>query len=106
MPGGRSVAANLRGSKRKCDFRATRRLRRWAPVLYCFWLLRKRDYALRAWDKLLERRIMAPEDVIAMALEMRVMVGLGGVEESDEVARSPPVLSSKDEFEHWFVRFT
>jgi hypothetical protein len=34
------------------------------------------------------------------------MVGLGGFEANGEVARSPQVLISKEEFERWFVRFT
>jgi hypothetical protein len=70
------------------------------------WLLKKRDYNLRLWDKLLERRIKAHESVIAVALEMRVMVTLGAIEESGEVARAPHVLRSKEDFEQWFTRFT
>ncbi|MBI4442951.1 MAG: hypothetical protein HY649_06200 [Acidobacteria bacterium] len=69
------------------------------------WLLTKRDYNLRLWDKLLERRITAHENVIAAALEMRVMVPLGGTEAGGEVARAPRVLRSKDEFERWFTSF-
>ena len=70
------------------------------------WLLKKRDYNLRLWDKLLERRIKAHENVIAVALEMRVMLGLGATEEGGEVARAPQVLRSKEDFERWFIRFT
>ena len=70
------------------------------------WLLKKREYNLRLWDKLLERRIKAHENVIAVALEMRVMVALGATEESGEVARAPQVLRSKEDFEQWFIRFT
>lgn len=70
------------------------------------WLLKKREYNLRLWDKLLERRIKAHENVIAAALEMRVMVALGATEEGGEVARAPQVLLSKEAFEEWFIRFT
>ncbi|MDD2308237.1 MAG: hypothetical protein PHH91_01500 [Desulfuromonadaceae bacterium] len=44
------------------------------------WLIKQREYDQRLWDKLLERRIKAHENVIAIALEMRVMVSLGGIE--------------------------
>lgn len=54
------------------------------------WFLRKRDYDLRLWDKLLERgRIDAHERLINVALEMRVMVALGGVDKAGKVVRSP-----------------
>jgi hypothetical protein len=68
------------------------------------WLLRKRDYDLRLWDKLLERRIRAHENVIAVALEMRVMVTLGGLDAKGDVLRAPQVLVSKEAFEEWFTR--
>jgi hypothetical protein len=70
------------------------------------WLLTKREYNLRLWDKLLERRIRAHENLIAVALEMRVMVAWGGTEEDGDVARAPHVLRSKEDFEQWFIRFT
>jgi hypothetical protein len=70
------------------------------------WLLRKREYDLRLWDRLLERRITAHESLIAMALEMRVMAALGAVEKDGDVARAPHVLRSRDDFEQWFGRFT
>ena len=70
------------------------------------WLLKKREYSLRLWDKLLEKRIKAHENVIAAALEMRVMVALGATEENGEVARAPQLLRSKEDFEQWFIRFT
>jgi len=70
------------------------------------WLLKRREYSLRLWDKLLERRIKAHENVIAVALEMRVMVPLGAIEEDGEVARAPQLLRSKEDFDQWFIRFT
>ena len=68
------------------------------------WLLRKRDYDLRLWDRLLERRIDAHERLINVAIEMRVMVGLGGLDEEREVVRAPQVLISKEVFEDWCTR--
>jgi hypothetical protein len=70
------------------------------------WMLKKREYSLRLWDKLLERRIKAHENVIAAALQMRLMVALGATEEDGEVARAPNVLRSKEDFEEWFMTFT
>ena len=69
------------------------------------WALSKREYNLRLWDKLIERRIRAHENVIGIAIEMRVMVALGGVEQSGESARAPQILASRDEFERWRTRF-
>lgn len=69
-------------------------------------LLKKRDFNLRLWDKLIERRIKAHEIVMALAVEMRVMVAIGGVDKNGEVRRAPQVLLSKEEFERWFTRFT
>lgn len=70
------------------------------------WLLRKRDYDLRLWDKLLERRIQAHENLIKVALEMRVMVALGTVDAEGEVIRAPQVLVSQEAFEQWFTSAT
>lgn len=70
------------------------------------WMLKRREYNLRLWDKLLERRIKAHENLITVALEMRIMVALGATEEDREVARAPQVLRSKEDFEEWFIRFT
>lgn len=70
------------------------------------WLLRKRDYDLRLWDKLLERRIQAHENLIKVALEMRVMVALGTVDAEGEVIRAPQVLVSQEAFEQWFTAAT
>jgi hypothetical protein len=69
-------------------------------------LQKRREFDLQVWSRLFDRRIAAHEKVIALAVEMRVMVGLGGVDASGEVRRSPQVLLSKEEFEGWFTRFT
>lgn len=68
------------------------------------WLLRKRDYDLRLWDKLVERRIEAHERLIGIALEMRAMVAPGTVDSQGEVIRAPQVLLSREVFEKWFAR--
>ncbi len=67
------------------------------------WALRKRDYDLRLWDKLIDRRIDAHERLINHAHEMRVMISRNGVDEGGEVLRYPQVLSSRDIFEDWFT---
>ena len=67
------------------------------------WALRKRDYDLRLWDKLIDRRIDAHERLISHAHEMRVMVARNGVDEGGEVLRYPEVLCSRDVFEDWFA---
>ncbi len=67
------------------------------------WFGRKRDHDLRLWDKLLERRIRAHEQVISIAQDLRTMLALGGMEPGGEVARTPKLLSSKEEFETWFA---
>src|ERR1043166_8485697 len=68
------------------------------------WLLRKREYDLRLWEKLLERRIKAHEQLINVAMEMRVMVTSGRVDEAGEPIRAPNVLLSREVFEEWFTR--
>jgi hypothetical protein len=67
------------------------------------WALRKRDYDLRLWDKLIDRRIDAHERLINHAHEMRVMIARNGLDEDGEVLRYPQVLSSRDAFEDWFA---
>jgi hypothetical protein len=68
------------------------------------WLLRKREYDLRLWEKLLDRRVSAHEAVILTALEMRGVVPSGRVDKQGEAIRAPTVLQSKEIFEDWFQR--
>jgi hypothetical protein len=70
------------------------------------WLLRKREYDLHLWEKLLDRRISAHEAVIQTALELRGMVPLGGVDRQGEALRAPSLLRSKEVFEAWFQQAT
>lgn len=69
-------------------------------------LLKRREFNLAIWGKLLERRISAHEVVISLATEMRVMFLLGGMSEAGEVRRAPNVMASREGFEEWFGRFT
>ena len=69
------------------------------------WLLRRRDLTLKVWEKLLDRRITAHENVIRLAMKMRVMVSLGGADSSGEVVRAPELLKSRETFEAWMVEF-
>ena len=66
------------------------------------WFLRKRDYDLKLWEKIIDRRIDAHESLISIALEMRVMIALGGIDSNGEVRRAPNVLQSKEAFEARF----
>lgn len=68
------------------------------------WVLKKRDYDLRLWDRLLERRIASHDDLMQVANEMRMMASLRGVDETGEVARTPQVLVSREVFEGWMRR--
>ena len=67
--------------------------------------LKRREFTLQVWERLLDRRIAAHEDVIALAVDMRVMTGLGGIADSGELRRAPDVMSSVDKFETWLTRF-
>lgn len=73
---------------------------------FASFLLKKRDFNLQMWGKLFDRRIAAHEKVISLAVDMRVMVTLGGIDENKEIRRTPQILLSKDVFEGWFARFT
>jgi hypothetical protein len=65
------------------------------------WLLRRREYNLRLWETLLDKRIKAHENAIAIAMEMRMTECLGGVIATGKVRRIPRVLVSKETFELW-----
>jgi hypothetical protein len=69
------------------------------------WIMRKRDLDLKIWEKFLDRRIAAHETVIGLAIVMRRMVALGGIDSAGEVARAPEVMTSKDAFDAWLVEF-
>lgn len=73
---------------------------------FASFMLKKRDFNLQMWGKLFDRRIAAHEKVISLAVEMRVMVTLGGINKNGEIRRAPQILLSKDAFEGWFMRFT
>ena len=70
------------------------------------WFLRRREYNLRLWEKLLDKRIKAHEDAISIALHMRITECLGGVIATGEVRRTPRVLLSKEAFELWSFQLT
>ena len=65
-------------------------------------VLRKQEYDLRLWEKIIDKRITAHEDAVEVAIEMRSMVGIGGRGNDGEVRRTPQVLLSKEAFEDWF----
>jgi hypothetical protein len=69
------------------------------------WVMRKRDFNLKVWERFIDRRISAHETVIGFALKMRLMCPLGNLKEG-EVNRAPQVMMSKDVFENWFSEFS
>jgi hypothetical protein len=69
------------------------------------WIMRKRDLDLKIWEKFLDRRIAAHETVIGLAIAMRRMVAVGGIDAAGEVARAPEVMMSKEAFDTWLVEF-
>lgn len=69
-------------------------------------LIKKREFDLKVWEKLLERRIKAHESMLVLAGEMRIMEALGGEDEMGEIARAPKIMMSRDSFKDWFEKFT
>lgn len=69
-------------------------------------LLKRREFSLATAGKILERRISAHENIIALSAEMRLMIALGGTTPTGEVRRSPQAMLSREAFENWFTRFT
>jgi len=69
------------------------------------WIMRRRDLDLKIREKFLDRRIAAHEAVIGLAIAMRRMVPLGGIDLSDQVVRAPEVMLSKEAFDAWLLEF-
>lgn len=69
-------------------------------------LLKKRDFNLSTFGKLLERRISAHERVLTAAAEMRSVTPIGGVTQTGEVRRTPHIMQSREKFDDWIARFT
>ncbi len=70
------------------------------------WLLNRQQYKLRLWDKLLDKRIAAQENVIYAAKLLQSVTALGGLDESNNLKRIPIALLSKDNFDNSFASFT
>ena len=68
-------------------------------------LLKRREFNLQIRGRLLDRQIAAHENILKLAVEMRVMVGSGGLDELGEVRRGPRIMLSKNEFDAWFGKF-
>lgn len=68
-------------------------------------MLKRREFNLNVSGKLLERRIASHEDIIALAIDLRLMVAIGGESDAGEVRRAPHIMTSKDTFEDWFAHF-
>lgn len=68
--------------------------------------VRRHDYSLRQWEKIGERRIQAHEHLLESAMELRIMVGGGCVDEAGEPIRIPNAMLSRDHFEKCLSNFT
>lgn len=70
------------------------------------WFLKLREYELRLWDKLIDRRINAHDNVIRASHELRKTCPIGGRNEDNQIKRIPYVLQSLEIFEDFFTNFT
>ena len=68
--------------------------------------LKVQEFKLQVKSKLLDRQIAAHENILKIAVEMRVMTGSGHLDDTGEIIRYPQILQSKDSFESWFIKFT
>jgi hypothetical protein len=69
--------------------------------LFGTWVLKKTELRLRLWEKILDHRIQAHEQVIELARTIRVVNAL---EQSANV-RTPHVLNSREQFELWYSEY-
>jgi hypothetical protein len=58
------------------------------------------------WEGLLDRRITAHENVIGLAIKMRVMVLFGEFDSSSNVRRAPELMVSAQVFSDWLAEFS
>lgn len=70
------------------------------------WLLKRHEYKLRLWDKLIDRKINAHDNVIRSSQEMRKTSPIGGRNEDNQIRRIPHVLQSREVFDDFFTNFT
>lgn len=70
------------------------------------WIQRRQDHSLKLWEKIAERRIQAHERLLESALELRVMIGLGRLDENQEPLRTPYIMLSHEHFTSWFTKFS
>jgi hypothetical protein len=69
------------------------------------WVMRNRDFKLKLWEKILDRRISAHEAVLEISLKMRLMVSFERFDSAGELVRAPLVMRSKEEFDEWLGEF-
>lgn len=65
------------------------------------WYLKKREYDLRVWETLIDRRIKAHDQLMQVAKEMQVVTPLAGVEPGGGLRRAPAVLMSRQVYLDW-----
>jgi len=70
------------------------------------WIMRNRDLTLKLWEKFLDRRISAHDDVVALSIRMRIMVSFQRFDSCGELVRVPHVMMSKEGFDQWLGEFS
>ena len=68
--------------------------------------LKSHEFTLQVRGKLLDRQIAAHEDILKLAIDMRIMTGTGELDTNGEVIRFPVIISSQEQFLQWFTDFT
>jgi hypothetical protein len=66
--------------------------------LFGTWVFKKTELRLRLWEKVLDHRIQAHEQVIELARTIRIV---NTIEQSVNI-RTPAVLNSQEQFELWY----
>lgn len=69
-------------------------------------VLNRNEAKTRLLEKVLDRRIAANEQVIKLAHSMRLMVSMGHLDKSGDLARTPNILTSREALENWMELFT
>ncbi|MDH5647871.1 MAG: hypothetical protein OEZ01_17805 [Candidatus Heimdallarchaeota archaeon] len=76
-----------------------------ALSFFASWTIKNREYALQIWGKVIDKRIKSHENIIKLALNMRLMIPLEHKESDDELPRTPKILASKAVFHEFFSDF-
>jgi hypothetical protein len=66
---------------------------------------KRKDLYYRLWEKVLGRRVEAHEQIIHLSKTLRTMVSLGYEERDGQLARTPAIMRSRENFEEWYSYF-